>query len=72
MQASHVDYILKRFYVYRAYGYFMSGRHQLAINDYEEAQKYVSLQRHSRYNLILAEGIVETNNRKYQKAFECF
>lgn len=23
----HVDYVLKRFYVYRAYGYYVLGRH---------------------------------------------
>jgi hypothetical protein len=68
----HVDYLLKRFYVYRAYGYFVLGKHELSILDYTEGQKYTPIQRHSRYNLTLAEGIVEIKNRNFMKGYSLF
>lgn len=61
-------YFEKLYYLYRAYGHFMQNKHAEAIQDYQKAEKFIPKDRYISYNLLIAEGIVMVNNRKFNEA----
>lgn len=52
------SYFDRLYYLYRAFGHFMQNKHQLAIRDYQTAEKFTPKDRQVRYNQLIAEGIV--------------
>ena len=66
------DYFSKLFYLYRAFGYFMQNKHELAIEDYITAEKYTPKDKFISYNQLIAEGVVKVNQKNFQQALEKF
>lgn len=66
------EYFDKLFYLYRGFGHFMQSKHELAIKDYMSAERFVPKDKYTRYNQLIAEGIVNINHQNFQKALEKF
>lgn len=61
-------YFDKLFYLFRAFGHFMQNKHQLAIEDYRMAEKFIKKDKHISYNQLIAEGVVRVNEGDFSGA----
>lgn len=50
----------------------MQNKHELAIADYEMAEKFAPKDKYIKYNQLIAEGIVFVHHEQFQKALAKF
>lgn len=62
------EFMIKLFYLYRAYGYFVSSQHDLSLADYIQAEKYEKKDRHAIFNMYLTQGIIEAKTERWEGA----
>lgn len=66
------EFLLRLFFLYRAYGYFVSSQHEKCLEDYTACEKHQKKDRHAIFNMLIAQGIVEAKNSSFDKAVEFF
>ena len=66
------DYLRSLVFVYRAYGYICLAKYQKALNDLTYISNIQELESGDRYNKIICEGIILSQQNIFEKAIQSF